>query len=399
MALMQRKTRALRTLSLLLLIALLAALTPPSLTDSMAYAQAPAPMLRASASKARRITLTWTEVPGAAGYQVWRWQNAAEGWVQLAGSFAGTSYPDTDVDVGKRYHYVVQKTGGNYASDFSNRVAGYVGAYDAPALNAPGVGASMVELSWNEMTGLDTYAVWRWVKSADTWTEIAAAVSGTSYADAGVVTGETYVYQIQGVGAAGPSALSNQVEVTVPAPTTTLADTPTPTPTAVIVILAQEQSTPTPTPTPTATPTPMPTPTPTPTPTQAPTPTPTATPTATPTSPPALKAADVVAPAQASQGTSPPALAVTPTISSASREGSSEDDSVGRGGASSWSFRECKITRNDYENIPRIPTPGPATPGATATVAAIATAAAAAADKALDCTEPPPRDWIGWDAG
>ena len=78
MELMTYKTRAVRTLSLLILVALLAALNPPSITDSTAFAQASAPTLTSSADTANQVDLSWTAVEDADNYQVWRWESSGK---------------------------------------------------------------------------------------------------------------------------------------------------------------------------------------------------------------------------------------------------------------------------------------------------------------------------------
>ena len=183
--------------------------------DLLVAAAGTASTLGASSRQARRVELSWTEVSGAS-YAVARYDWTASRWEILSESHSATSYTDTAVEAGRSYTYQVSADGRN---SWSNQARVYVGFYDAPTLNVPAVSSSGVELSWNAMSGVASYDLWRWARSAGTWTEIAAAVSGTSFTDAAVVTGESYVYQVQAHGAAGPSAWSNQVEVTVPAST------------------------------------------------------------------------------------------------------------------------------------------------------------------------------------
>lgn len=213
MELMTYKTRAVRTLSLLILVALLAALNPPSLTDSSAFAQtATAPELDSSADTANQVDLSWTEVTGADDYELWRWETS-EGWVEVDDSIEGTSYSDTGVTAGNTYYYQVSADGG---STWSNRVNETVGAYDASTLAAPTVTSSSVSLSWGAVTGATSYALWRFETS---WAQVGGALTGTSYTDNSVEIGKTYYYQVMANGPNGDGAWSNRVEAVVPTTT------------------------------------------------------------------------------------------------------------------------------------------------------------------------------------
>ena len=214
MELMTYKTRAVRTLSLLILVAMLAALTPPSITGSSALAQtATTPEITSfSADTANQVSLTWSAVTDADNYQVWRWESA-ENWVELDGSFEGTTYTDTGVTAGKTYYYQVSADGG---TTWSNRVSATVGAYDASTLSIGTVTSSMVPVSWGAVTGATSYELWRYENS---WTQIGGTITGTSHDDTSVEIGKTYYYQVMAKGPAGDGAWSNRASATVPSTT------------------------------------------------------------------------------------------------------------------------------------------------------------------------------------
>ena len=212
MELMTYKTRALRTLSLLILVALIAALNPPSLTDSTAFAQATAPELTSSADTANQVDLSWTDVEDADDYELWRWEDA-EGWVELDDSISGTSHTDSGVTAGKTYYYQVSADGG---TTWSNRVNETVGAYDASTLDAPTATSTAVSLSWSAVTGAASYELWRYENS---WTQVGGALTTTTYADASVEIGKTYFYQVMAKGPNGDGAWSNRVSAVVPSTT------------------------------------------------------------------------------------------------------------------------------------------------------------------------------------
>ena len=55
-----------------------------------------------------QVSLSWDAVAGAAGYEVYRSPLAGGGYVLAGGGLAGTSFVDTGVENGRRYHYVVR---------------------------------------------------------------------------------------------------------------------------------------------------------------------------------------------------------------------------------------------------------------------------------------------------
>ena len=211
MELMTYKTRAVRTLSLLILVALLAALNPPSLTDTTAFAQATAPVLSSDADTANQVDLSWTAVEDADDYELWRWEDS-EGWVEVDDSISGTSYSDSGVTAGRTYYYQVSADGGD---TWSNRVNETVGAYDASTLSVGTATSSMIPLSWTAVTGATSYELWRYENS---WTMVGSP-AGTSHSDTSVEINKTYYYQVMAKGPNGDGAWSNRVSATVPSTT------------------------------------------------------------------------------------------------------------------------------------------------------------------------------------
>ncbi len=213
MMLKKYKTRELRTLSLLVLVALLAVLSAPSLTDSLTYAQAPPPELTATSRMANQADLSWTEVSGAT-YVIVRQDRTTRRWETLESSYSGTTYTDTTAPAGTRYAYLISADGRN---SWSNPETVFVGFYDAPTLNAPVASTlpSKIDVSWSTVAGTDNYDLWRHEQS-EGWLQVADGQTGTTYADSAVDIGKTYLYQVQAHGALGAGAWSDQLSASVP---------------------------------------------------------------------------------------------------------------------------------------------------------------------------------------
>ncbi len=75
--------------------------------------------LSATSSGIDSIALTWTAVPGASSYTIWRHTNntdALGSWTQLTSSATGTTYSSTGLSVDTRYYYRIKASNSNASS-------------------------------------------------------------------------------------------------------------------------------------------------------------------------------------------------------------------------------------------------------------------------------------------
>ncbi len=277
----------------------------------------PAPALTAHPA-AGAVELRWTEMPGAARYELWIWKNEETGWQLVSDALTGSAFTHTETTPGATCYYAVRALddAGQPVSAWSQNVPAAIPAASddqpqlaastptptatstpaplharaesntaAPQLTAqPAAGA--VELHWTELPGAARYELWTWWDRDTGWQFISDSITATAFTHDEVTPGTTYYYAVRALDAAG-QALTGWSDY---APATPLpAFTPTPTPTPV--------SDPPPARSPTATLTPASTqpPAATPTLTQTPTPTPTQTQTQTLT-PTTLPARELPAP-------------------------------------------------------------------------------------------------------
>ena len=310
-------------------------------------AQESPPDLVVDGSKARQAAISWSPVTGATGYELWRWNTAAQSWIELHANRNALSYVDVGLVAGNTYHYAVRGlnsegpvTGWSDYNASESKVT--IGSLDAPVLTLDGSTPNQVSIRWSPVSGAYDYELHRWSESASTWSEVDLTGTPLSHIDRAVVAGETYYYVIRALSesephgawsnyrldsskvtviGSGPSsnpsnaaatATTTHTPTSVPTqtPTNTLTLTPTPTPTRTPTVSGgvgsiPSRPTPTRTPTvsggggsipsrpirvstftPTSTSTPTVTPTSTSTPTPAVTPTPTSTPIPTSTSTP-----------------------------------------------------------------------------------------------------------------
>ena len=299
-----------KSLRILLLAAVLAALTPLSIhrnsvisaqTESSADLDAPNFVMVSASPNA--VELGWTEVSGADRYELRAWWEGADGWQRIDdGDLKDTSFVHESVTVGRKYHYIVAALDsdgkrGAWSEQPYVIVPDSSETLTAPTLMATSTLTTTIDLSWNAVSGAVRYDLRVWWEGLTDWQPLDDGnLTGTSYPHSGLTPGRKYHYIIRAVDAEGEFSSWTQLEHQLSQPgSDELTATPTSTPT--LLLTATSTLTPAASATPTATETPeftatvtataavtaTVTVTPTVTPTATPTVTPTATPTVTPT--------------------------------------------------------------------------------------------------------------------
>ncbi len=158
------------------------------------------------------VSLSWTAVSGATGYNVLR--GTSTGVYNVTNSVASNTNYDATAVGGTQYFYVVQATNASGASANSSEVTA------TPTIALPNVPTGVtatgtngaVSLSWSVAVGAASYNVKR---STTSNTEVTITnVATTSYYDTDVVNGTAYFYKISSTNAAGQSANSSEVTAT-----------------------------------------------------------------------------------------------------------------------------------------------------------------------------------------
>ena len=193
-----------------------------------------APELNSTPSGTNAVELSWTQVSGAARYELWAWYDGATGWQRLDdGTLTGTSYTHAELLPGRTYHNAVgavdaNGTLGEWSEYATATVAGKQTPPSAQALTAE-AGNGQVTLTWEEVADAVGYELWAWWHSAIGWQPIDdGGLTGTAYIHIGLAAGKTFYYTIRAVDVNGVTsewsehAIATVLEAYTPSPTLTL---------------------------------------------------------------------------------------------------------------------------------------------------------------------------------
>ena len=180
---MKHKTRilTLRTISVLVLVALLAALSPPSLhTGSVALAQTTGPTLTVTSAGPTSIQVSWTPVADADSYRLIRW-NSGPNWDDVVDAHPITSYTDEGLTTGTKYFYQVTAVTDGIEGPWSDRQNAIPGSLDPPVLSAT-ASIGQIVLSWTDVPGAVSYNLIYWTSGLTTWEDLGGgAIDSASF--------------------------------------------------------------------------------------------------------------------------------------------------------------------------------------------------------------------------
>lgn len=190
------------------------ACTPPAV---------PSPTATAGPS-ADEITLTWSQVPSATAYYVYRADGAcpASGYslVQTINSGSTTSWTDTTVTGGSTYSYTMSSFAvcESAQSSCTDATAFSCTTPQPPsALTTSTPANNTIRLSWtaSPTTGV-TYTVYRsdGACPGGAFAQVASGISSTTWDDTGVAGGSTHAYQVSAVSFTCESATTSCADAT-----------------------------------------------------------------------------------------------------------------------------------------------------------------------------------------
>jgi fibronectin type 3 domain-containing protein len=185
-------------------------------TDVVPPAPVGAPAQIAAESGNGKVTLTWSSVPGAEGYRIYRGVKGV--WIKTpVARTTLTSHTSQGLENGTMYSFTVAAytKGGNGPLSL---------AVNAMPLAPPGdltatAGDRRVTLSWLPSTGATAYTIYRRIGTEGDFTELTTGVTVPAFVDPQLTNGTRHFYRVTAVTAATESEWSANVSaVPVPPP-------------------------------------------------------------------------------------------------------------------------------------------------------------------------------------
>ncbi len=162
------------------------------------------PSAKVSSYSYNGIKISWNEISGASGYEVYRAtvSNGAYSKVYSATPGSTVSYTDTGLTTGNTYYYKVMAyrtvNGKNVNGSFSSVISAKP-MPATPTVSVVPASYSSIRISWNQTAGASGYQIYRATSSGGTYSKVYTATSGStvSYTNTGLKTGKTYYYQVR----------------------------------------------------------------------------------------------------------------------------------------------------------------------------------------------------------
>ena len=186
---------------------------PATVTVAMA-----APVLTATPGLGE-VTISWQPVTDAASYELWM-RHSDTAWHQIDdGSLTDTSLAHDGLTTGMTYSFTGRAVSASgHKSPWSPQVDITVSdTLAAPVLTAT-AGAGQIMLTWQPVSGADSYELWAW-ESAAGWLQLDdGSLTATSFTHSGLTAASTYFYTSRALSADGQqSQWSEHVNATAAA--------------------------------------------------------------------------------------------------------------------------------------------------------------------------------------
>ena len=141
------------------------------------------------------ITVSWDAVEGATEYEIWR-ATSQNGSYFCEGTTRETSYRSVDLRFGVRYYYKVRALRGRNAGAFSMPTCSITKISAPNGLKAEASSPTSIEISWNAVSGVDGYQVWR-ASSQNSDFVCIGSVTDTSKLSIGLTSDKEYEYKVR----------------------------------------------------------------------------------------------------------------------------------------------------------------------------------------------------------
>ncbi|MBV7505096.1 S8 family serine peptidase [Bacillus sp. sid0103] len=157
--------------------------------------------VKVASSDYNKLTVSWTKVTGASGYEVYRATSKSGAYSKVATVSGSTaSYANSGLITGKTYYYkVVAYTtveGKKLVSPNSSIVSAKPGLKTPTSVKADKASSTSIKVSWSKVSGASGYEVYRATSKSGSYTKVTTTTSG-SYTNSKLTKGKTYYYKVR----------------------------------------------------------------------------------------------------------------------------------------------------------------------------------------------------------
>nr|WP_308128884.1 immunoglobulin-like domain-containing protein [Bacillus sp. sid0103] len=172
--------------------------------------------LKAVASTYNSVSLSWSAVSGASGYEIYRSTSSTGTYTKIA-STSSTSYSSTSLNTGTAYYYKIRA----YQTVTPSAYSGYSSVVSAkPVLATPSSAKAAssaynsIKTSWTAVSGASGYEVYRATSSTGSY-YYAGSTTSTSFKNLGLVTNKPYYYKIRAYRMVGSTKVYSNLSAVV----------------------------------------------------------------------------------------------------------------------------------------------------------------------------------------
>lgn len=140
--------------------------------------------------------ITWSSVPSATTYEVYRKLASSSDWQKVA-TVTKTEYTDTSISSGVTYNYKVKAINGKYVAEMSCDAA-TVKFLAMPVIGSVVITNGAVKLEWNAIQGADSYNIYRVEADKTNWVKIGNTET-RNFSDTTAALNVNYKYTISAV--------------------------------------------------------------------------------------------------------------------------------------------------------------------------------------------------------
>jgi len=174
-----------------------------SLTKSATPIPAATTSFKAASNGYNSIKLTWSAVPGATGYNVYRYNSTTKQYSYIGGT-TGTTLTNTSSTLisGRTYQYKVRAyrlVGAVKVSGAYSIIKSAAPVPSAPKISLTKTSRTSVKIGWTGVAGASYYEIYRKTGTSGTWYLIGKSNYSTSRAwtNINITPGKTYYYKVR----------------------------------------------------------------------------------------------------------------------------------------------------------------------------------------------------------